>query len=225
MGDFDAWCSSNNIILNLSKTVCLNFKTSCIREVELGSIHTAPETKFLGVKTDEFLNWKHHVNDVCIKINSGFFAINTIKWTSKRDVLMTMYYALIYSNLSYLTILWGNSVDANRVFVGQKRIIRLIFDLKQTDSCRPFFKRYNILPFPCIYIYRLLPHVKNDKSSMKVNSFWHPYETRNANRLLLEGHRLSMYEKSPTYAGVKMFNRLSTEIVEVQNSCPKDPDS
>ncbi|KAJ8909787.1 hypothetical protein NQ315_011197 [Exocentrus adspersus] len=56
-----------------------------------------------------------------------------------------------YSHLSYNIVIWGRAASVNRVFILQKRIIRLIFGIPPRQSCRDCFIRNKILTLPSIY--------------------------------------------------------------------------
>nr|CAH7731082.1 unnamed protein product [Callosobruchus chinensis] len=49
-----------------------------------------------------------------------------------------------------------------RVFVAQKRALRLIFGLTYRDSCCQTFHRYKIMPVLCIYIYKFIMYIKSN---------------------------------------------------------------
>jgi len=210
---FDRWCASNNLILNIDKTVCLNFCSSGARErIEPESLKCAQVTKFLGLYLDSLINWSFHVDYVCKKINSGFYAIHQLKDTVNQESLVSMYYSFIYSHLSYNTPLWGSSSEWERVFIAQKKAIRCIFGVSYRGSCRPVFVQRKILSFPCIYLYKTLLFIKQNSHEFLKNSDLHNYGTRNRELFITENHNLSKSEKSPVYAGKKFFNKLPNSM-------------
>lgn len=109
ISDVSEWCIRNNLILNQTKTVCLNFRKSFIPKnenftVKINSEHVLiPEetVKFLGVRLHSELNWMDHVEEICKKLNSGYYALLNLKQTLNKQGLMSAYYALIYSRISY----------------------------------------------------------------------------------------------------------------------------
>jgi hypothetical protein len=70
---------------------------------------------------------------------------------SQENLLMT-FYAYVHSVLSYGIIFWGNSIHSDLIFKIKKRIVRIIMKARNKDSCRPFFRLLNILPFYSQYI-------------------------------------------------------------------------
>ena len=53
---------------------------------------------------------------------------------------MTCYYSLAYSIIGYNISIRGQSGEAGIVFVMQRRIIGILFDLNYRESCRDTFK-------------------------------------------------------------------------------------
>lgn len=214
ISSFLKWCHSNSLILNLNKTECIYFSNTINIDQRLEircldqNIVSRDSVKFLGVHLDCTLRWGYHIEAVCKKLGSSLYAIGRMKNCLPKHSIIGIYYSLVYSFLNFNVLLWGNSVESNRVFIIQKRIIRLIFDLNPRDSCRLFFRNYGILTLPCIFIFRCLIYVKeNEHRLVKLSSF-HDYSTRNKNIFCFPHHVTSKYESSPTYQAISLFNHL-----------------
>jgi hypothetical protein len=54
--------------------------------------------------------------------------------------------------MTYGIIFWGNSTEARKVFLLQKRALRIIVGIKCRDSCRHVFKDLKILTLASQYI-------------------------------------------------------------------------
>uniref|UniRef100_A0A7M5UYY5 Reverse transcriptase domain-containing protein n=1 Tax=Clytia hemisphaerica TaxID=252671 RepID=A0A7M5UYY5_9CNID len=64
--------------------------------------------RYLGVIVDEKLNWKEHTKLVSTKIKQGVGMLHKVgRYISKRN-LMSLYYALIQSHLTYCITSWGS---------------------------------------------------------------------------------------------------------------------
>ena len=46
-----------------------NFEGTVKLKIHRERLYSTPTVKHLGVKTDENRNWKHHINDVSVKLN------------------------------------------------------------------------------------------------------------------------------------------------------------
>ena len=211
MSDFKAWCWSNKLVLNLEKTVIILFTPTKRKVIKLhlnNNCRLDNSTKFLGLYLDQNLTWENQVDAVCKKLKNNFYLLLNIKTKFSRSSLITVYYALIYSHLNNNIILWGNSVGNRRVFVLQKRIIRLIFNLKPKHSCRTTFKTNSILPLPSIYILKTLLFIKENLNLYPTNAESHSYNTRERKMLVVPLHRTAKYELTPSYVGIKLYRHL-----------------
>lgn len=214
---FVQWCQSNALIVNIEKTNLIFFgkrnPSNISTILRFGNTVIAPKSlKFLGVHLDSVLKWDEHINALVKKLNRSFYAINQIKKTLPVRSVLDVYYSLVYSHLNYNILLWGNSTDINRIFVAQKRIVRMIFNISPLASCRPLFLKHKILPVPCIYIYRCLLHIRNNVEKFRKLSSFHCYQTRNEQTLCLPLHKTTKFESSPSYKGIKLFNHLPNSI-------------
>lgn len=155
--EFQLWCEKNKLILNVNKTVFMQF---CLRnDSEIVLLNSSQYTKFLGLYIDYNLSWNQHIDYVVNKLNAAYYAVLKLKAHASVPVLLELYYALAYSHLRYNIIVWGQSVSCQRAFVAQKRIVRLIFNLDYLATCRNTFIENRIMTFVCIYIYILLCHL------------------------------------------------------------------
>ena len=102
-----------------------------------------------------------------------------------------------------------------RVFVAQKRVLRLMFDLRPLDSCRPYFQSKKLLTFPSIFIYKALCFVKVNLQRFAVPQ--HEHCTRGRELLLPPRHATSLFEKSPNYCFAKIYNKLPNTIKQLTN--------
>lgn len=146
------------------------------------------------------------------KLNTSYYAINKLKLCLPLNSILDVYYSLVYSHLQYNILLWGASVDVNRIFIAQKRIMRMIFNVSPLSSCRPLFIEHRILTVPCIYIYKSLMNTRRNLRNLVGLSNYHNYFTRNQRTLCLPQHRTTKFELSPSYKGIKIFNNLPERI-------------
>ena len=215
---FKDWCENNQLILNAEKTACIDFSNKKMYKkmtkviVDNTEYRFQANAKFLGIHLDDNLSWSVQIDYICDRLNSTFYALLQLKLKLDKPHLLNVYYALCYSILSYNVTLWGNSVDSSRVFILQKRVLRLIFDLAYRDSCKPIFIEQQILTFPCIYIYKCILQIKQNLSEYDQNGINHEYETRQRDTLRVPRHNTVKYEKGPQYTGIKLYNNLPDNI-------------
>lgn len=212
--EFKAWCERNRLILNISKTLCMEFFVNQKQHevVSVEDVNSIDETKFLGTIIDHNLSWNSQINKTCAKLNSAFHAIRILKNCLNRKGLMMMYYAMAYSHISYSVIAWGRSKDVNRVFINQKRIIRLIFNLDVQESCKSVFIECKILTVPSIYILKCLLSARQNILKYQMNGEFHEYNTRHNEQLRTPRHRSTKFKQSPMYNTIILYNKLPNSV-------------
>src|SRR5215472_17112964 len=97
--------------------------------------------------------------------------------------MRVIYFAHIRSTINYGIIFWGSSSYASKVFIIQKKMIRIITNTRPRDSCREAFKSMKILTLYSQYIYSLVLYTINNKQLFDTNNEIHKYKTRNNNNL------------------------------------------
>jgi len=91
------------------------------------------------------------------------YAISYVKHFMYQDTLRTNYFSYFHSILSYGIIFWGNSAYSSNIFKIKKRIIRIIINARNRDSCHQLFKNLKILPLKSQHFspfYYLLPKIE-----------------------------------------------------------------
>lgn len=219
-----SWFKANKLHLNASKTVFMNFtpKSSVMQEsyllkIEHKSIEQVNTTRFLGVNIDNKLNWDIHTENLSKKLCSICFAFYRLRNIANVEVMLSFYHAEFLSRVRYGLLFWGSSRHFNRIFVIQKKVLRNIVGASNHQSCRPIFKKLQLLPLICIYISELVIYVKSNEGKFIKNSDLHNYNTRNNTELVIPLHNSTLYEKSPNYIGIKCYNHLPAVIKDIQN--------
>ena len=129
----DNWLKTNRLSLNVSKTsymitsiqkIALDIK---IRESILTKVLTV---KFLGVTLDENLTFKDHVNKVTSKISKSICVMRRLHCQLRANVMVKLYYSLVYSHLTYALLAWGRSGSTNaaKIECAHRRACKLLAD-------------------------------------------------------------------------------------------------
>jgi hypothetical protein len=122
--------------------------------------------------------------------------------------------------MKYEIIFWGNSSDSKKVFTLEKKIVSIMVALKPQHSCRGLFKRLQILPVPCEYIFSLLKFIINNLEHFH-SSAVHSVNTRNKHHLDRPVANLRCFQKSTCYSGIKIFNNLPSSVKSLMNEKAK----
>lgn len=216
-GVVNKWCQSNALSLNKDKTVAVLFNgrsTECLDiQIENKSIENLDSCKFLGVAIDSSLTWFNHIDYVLGRLNSAFYMIYNLRDYTDLSVLKTIYYSNVYPHLKYGLILWGASTKLQRVLISQKKIIRCMAKVRARTPCRELFRALKILPVPALYIFELAVFAyKNPQFFTRNSDVFSGMLTRNASNLSVPRHRTCLFERSPEYRAIKVYNGLPNSI-------------
>ena len=168
----DDWFRANQLSLNLSKTVLMNFwqnGNNVNLDLDDIPIPTATTTKFLGVYLDNQLNWKLHTTMLFNKIQSNKYLLSISENLSNEQSLRSIYFAHIYSHLNYSLVTWGSMIsnsDKEKLYKVQKSCICILGCKKKRKNIYNIFTNLQILPFPemiklglCKYGYKIKKNV------------------------------------------------------------------
>ena len=134
---------------------------------------------------------------------------------------------MILPHLSYCNIVWGNCgiTILNRLFILQKRAIRVMCNVPPLSHSSPLFKKTNILTvyqinqlqvaiFMYSYFKGILPKSFNDVFTK--NSAIHSYSTRAQGNLRLPLLKYNFSKTTIVFIGSKCWNSIPDEL----KSCP-----
>jgi hypothetical protein len=153
------------------------------------------------------MGWAHHVSKK--KINTANFTIYSIRNSISRKALFFVYYSYVYSFLTFGIMFWGTeNKNLYELFLLQKSSVRLICGLSAKFSCRGYFKKFDLLTVPCLFIYVLCIFKFNNSDLFETNSDLHRYNTRNKNDVVIPLHTSNSLSKSPYYLAATLFDHL-----------------
>lgn len=217
----DNWFRFNGLKLNNDKTQLIKFCTSHRRNNEpertdydfQGEILTiCPDAKFLGIKIDSNLKWNKCTEEVSKKLNSSCYQMLILRNTIDLNTRIMIYYAYFFSILQYGIEIWGMATGAESIFKIQKKFLRIMTFASWRASCKPIFTDLKILTLPSLYILKTLLCVRRHFDTITESQFDHKYNTRFKKNLQYPIHRLQLVEKSPLYMGLRLFNKLPSNL-------------
>lgn len=213
------WFSNNHLYLNLEKTNYIQFRTPQHKKntnlkitINNNTIKGTATQKFLGVILDENLNWKNHCDSLIKNLNSYCYLIKNLSNILTLKQLIIFYRAVIESRLRYGICFWGASPSINDVLICQKRIIRSLMRIDRSESCKPSFKKLEILTVIGVYIFELCLFTYKNKEHFQKNSNIHHFDTRSRHNIHLDFTHLSLKKNTPNILGPKLFNNLPNYI-------------
>jgi hypothetical protein len=104
---------------------------------------------------------KQHIEQLLNKMCTACCALRNIKHTVPIDTLRVICFTHMHSVISYGIIFWGSSSYASKVFILQKKNIKIITNTRLRDSCREVFKSMEMMTLYSQYIYSLVLYTIN----------------------------------------------------------------
>eukprot|EP00733_Pompholyxophrys_punicea_P000942 Pompholyxophrys_punicea_v1_NODE_379_length_2093_cov_14.874387.p1 type:complete len:468 gc:universal NODE_379_length_2093_cov_14.874387:1649-246(-) len=203
------WFNCNKLLPNSKKSLALLFASPARRNQQTilpplpfldSHITVSRSTQFLGLHINDSLTWNTHVDALTVKIArlSGLFYL--LRSFLPVSALLVLYNALVLPRLSYGIELWGSSKSSStylhKLFLLQKRLVRLIGHSHRRSHTAPLFSSLKILPLFSLHRLKicLLAHkIVNDPPlhqlyglpPLHLSSVIHSYSTRSASSLQL----------------------------------------
>jgi hypothetical protein len=112
---------------------------------------------------------------------------------------------------------WGNSTYSIKILKIQKKVTRIMGNLRNRDSCRNMFKTIKILPFYSQYIFSVLIHIINNRHMFTTNQEVHNINTRYNHKFHVPNYNLTTFQKGMYYTGIKLFNHFPSSIRSLSN--------
>jgi hypothetical protein len=103
----------------------------------------------------------------------------------------------------------------------QKKIIRITVGAQPRTPRKSLFKKLEILPIPCQYIFSLMNFILNNQEHFQTNPSVHSTDTRHKHLLHRPNANLSCFQKSTFYAGIRILNRLPLSLISLKNEKTK----
>lgn len=202
------WCRVNGLSLNLNKSQIQKFKINN-RENGIDVIpNLINKIKFLGITFDSNMKWKAHIDSLCAKLNKVCFQIRVMKRKIDVSSLLLIYYSNFYSIMSFGIIVWGSNGYAKKVLILQKKILRIIYGLKKTDSCKVVFKNKGILTFHAVYALEMVKFILKNKNYFNSNKISTNRSTRQSRGYLPPYCSYRCVDLGPRNQAIKIYNKF-----------------
>ena len=159
------WLCANRLSLNVSKTEFIIFrppKLTLSSRITLTlnrtTIFESTKIKYLGVILDNKLTWKHHIFELCKKLNRAVGMLYKIRRLNcNTSLLLSLYFSIFQSHLTYGICLWGNADPTilNKICLSQKRAIRVVAGLGYGESTENAFYDLKLLKVEDLFQFHL----------------------------------------------------------------------
>ncbi len=224
------WFRANKLSLNIGKTNCVVFNLNNNHQyqnlrLKIGHdvIETKSVVKFLGIYIDKKLQWHDHINFIRTKLNSSLYAMNRVKNTLSTSHLLTLYYSLVYPYINYGISLWGSSHTSymHKLFITQKKAVRIIKRVKYNEHTSPLFKELKLLKLNDVHRLQVAKYMHNMtqgilpsplSNQIQLNINLHPYNTRNQNNPHFTHRRTNLASQSIRHKGPSIWYSIQESI-------------
>jgi hypothetical protein len=190
----------------------------------LGRIHNnhpnidSRSYKLLGILLDEHLSFNANTDYLLSKLSKSSFIINRSKNFLPKASLITLYYSLFHSHLTYCTTIASCTSKANvdKIFRAQKKVIRSITNSHYNAHTQELFARLGILPYTKLITQAQLHFMHSYHHHYSPPSFSNTWllnserapelNLRNSEEYSLPRPNLSSFTKFPLYTFPKAWN-------------------
>ena len=230
------WLKANKISLNASKTELLLFHRvgkviDYDLKIKLNGKRLIPSryVKYLGIIIDCHLNWKYQINTLSAKLSRANAMLSKIRHYVPENTLISIYYAIFSSLMTYGSIIWGQVQNSNikRINTLQNKALRIINFASYRHSATPLYEKSKILKFEdnikiqnFLYVHDslkgTLPSVHNN--IFEANKDIHNYPTTCSNQ-----HQLALDKvKTQTFGINSIKYQATTFWNEIVNKFPEE---
>jgi hypothetical protein len=131
------------------------------------------------------------------------------------NTLKMIYFAYFHSIINYGIIFGGNSIECKKVFLAQKKIIRIMTGSKPRTSRKPLFQSLGIMTVPSQYSLSLINFVLQNQERFTPNTEVHSFNTRNKLKLHKPVSSLTLHHKGVYNMSIRVFNKLPEHITNL----------
>ena len=119
-------------------------------------------TKYLGVVTDEKLNWHEHVNYVCWSLIKFFGIFSKIKHFMNKNTARNIYFALIHSRINYGIVVYGKCAASymSKIQTLQNKLMKMLLHLHYRTPTDDLHAMPNMLKVNDMFKTNILSFVK-----------------------------------------------------------------
>ena len=242
------WFIANKLTINIKKSnyVLFNpFRKKIANQINitlfdfLNNQHTNLDNKkfikYLGVLIDSDLTWKPHIDALSNKVSRVVGLLSKLRHFLPKNILITIYKTLLQPLLLYGITIWGQATKTvkDRLLKLQKRALRMIFNLKPTQSAVPLFVETGILPMPLLYIdslTQLMYDIANKTAPLNICKLFHfskdihQYKTRSSSRndFYVKHSRLNLQKNALSRMGAKVWNQIPAHVRDMPKNSFKN---
>ena len=162
------WMLANRLTVNCDKTNYMLFspskwsKESCDLDLKINGNHIkkAEVTKYLGVHVDENLEWKPHIQDLCLSLRKYVGIFYKLSQKLPIKILKMLYFSLIHPRILYAIEIYANTYITylHDLITLNNRILRILQHKSIHITNCDLYRSFNTLPVNKLFQYQILLH-------------------------------------------------------------------
>ena len=175
---------------------------------------------------DECLTWNIHVGNLHSKIRANKMLLVNAKHLLPTDALRKIYFAHIYTHLTYSLVVWGLMIPKssyNSLYRLQKECIKLVAKVPKSSCVEPLFDHLNIIKLPGLIenelkklgykiTNKLLPEPLTELFLINGGRRKHRYDTCQKNVPNVQNHSTLLFNRSFLGKCLSLYSRLPNSI-------------
>ena len=228
------WFRANLLTINVNKTECVLFhssNTNSQHTIDLDFngtlLHSREYVRFLGLWIDHSLSWRFQISNLLMKIKQNTHLLKVGNKFLTKSSKKLVYYAHIYSHISYGLVIWGNMLDKSTQAKIQKCMDKCFNLITHQPPTRDNYKHENMLTFEdLLYLentklgykmeHNLLPRklhqMLTSDSKLKPLTKSHHYETRTKDIPYLPTAQIKKYHDSFLFQSIKAYEGVPVKL-------------
>ena len=214
-------CTKNG----LPNVNCIKIHTSqCLKAEQIHckckeTIEKQEFIKYLGIHIDSNLKWNKQTEILTKRLRKTLHKFKILRQILNRKTLMTFYYALFQSVLTYGIIGWGGLYEnvSNPLTSVQKYAIKIIFKKPFKYPSEIIYKQQNILNVKQLFYKTTIMSIR--KKTIIQSEVSHQYSTRSKENKNINVNRIvhTLTQRQSTFTGAKLYNLIPKNMKQLSD--------
>lgn len=131
---------------------------------------------------DQCVRWEDHISNLCARIRKLFFIFKKLREILSQRQLITYYYALVQSLLTYGILAWGGASNylITNVEIAQKIMLKIIFSVPLRFPTDALFDLTEVFCFRRLYTFEIIKFLSRNPTMLEFAE--HGYVTRSTSQ-------------------------------------------
>jgi len=168
-----SWILANRLTLNVDKTFYMIFTPGLTHDLSPDltlniflnnvPIVRVKSSKFLGVIIDDKLEWKLHIQDLCLRLRRYISIFYKLSLKLPPRILKMLYFLLIYPHILYGIEIYANTYASylHDLLILNNRLLRVLQRSNFHTHTLDLYIKYDTLSIDKLFKFQILTHAHN----------------------------------------------------------------